>query len=556
MRKITLLILIVTFLISDVATVKGNESDNLHKVLIIYSLKDEADMKQVKILDILVGHFTKDSTIISDQEIDSVDKNNYTHILYIGLQKKTLEPRLIDYIELFNGPVFLINNNIEQFTKRFSFVHTKGATIVNSVKSIKNGLEQSLPEGRLATILETSDVLTRVLVEGKTKTGSVPILINKDQSYYLAIESLFNPIGNIVGETLFAFFNEGNSKGKTLYLRLEDVHPKTEVRKLKQIAEYLKNMNIPYMVAVIPVYTNPKTHKEMHLKDAPELVSVLRYMQDNGGSIIMHGYRHQYRDSETGEGFEYWDVEQDRPIMQDRNEKTLTKNDFNSEQAYKEYVEKSEKFESDYIENTLNKGVQELVTHKLYPLAFEAPHYAMSQNGYKITAQHFTTYVGQLQISNLTWKSDYAPLFETKPNYLHGMNLLPETIGFIAQNDENALNNMVSLASKYNNYSDVYISAFYHPYLGLEKLKNVIEKLQTIPDANWLDLKKRNNKVEVSGVTIVSDSGDIKVDKAPFASDYERNYTIKKRVIWYGIPLTILVLVLLIIWRNKKQRNK
>ena len=32
-------------------------------------------------------------------------------------------------------------------------------------------------------------------------------------------------------------------------------------------------------------------------------------MQDDA-AIIMHGYTHQFYDSETGEGFEFWDVKQ------------------------------------------------------------------------------------------------------------------------------------------------------------------------------------------------------------------------------------------------------
>lgn len=67
---------------------------------------------------------------------------------------------------------------------------------------------------------------------------------------------------------------------------------------------------MPYMITVIPVYKDPDTGKIIHLKDKPELVNLLRSMQDDGAAIIMHGYTHQFYDSETGEGFEFWDVKQ------------------------------------------------------------------------------------------------------------------------------------------------------------------------------------------------------------------------------------------------------
>ena len=50
-------------------------------------------------------------------------------------------------------------------------------------------------------------------------------------------------------------------------------------------------------------------------------------MQDDGAAIIMHGYTHQFYDSETGEGFEFWDVKQTNQFV-NRSMKTKTKDDF------------------------------------------------------------------------------------------------------------------------------------------------------------------------------------------------------------------------------------
>ncbi len=63
-------------------------------------------------------------------------------------------------------------------------------------------------------------------------------------------------------------------------------------------------------------------------------------MQDDGAAIIMHGYTHQFYDSETGEGFEFWDVKTDQPIRQPKHEKPKTKDDFPNIEAYNQYVKK------------------------------------------------------------------------------------------------------------------------------------------------------------------------------------------------------------------------
>lgn len=51
-------------------------------------------------------------------------------------------------------------------------------------------------------------------------------------------------------------------------------------------------------------------------------------MQDDGAAIIMHGYTHQFYDSETGEGFEFWDVKTDQPIRQPKHENLRQKMTF------------------------------------------------------------------------------------------------------------------------------------------------------------------------------------------------------------------------------------
>lgn len=188
-------------------------------------------------------------------------------------------------------------------------------------------------------------------------------------------------------------------------------------------------------------------------------------MQDDGASIIMHGYTHQFYDSETGEGFEFWDVKQINQFV-NRNMKTKTKDDFPNTEAYNQYVQKGEEFEEQYTTDHIEKGIQELVDAKLYPVAFEAPHYTMSQKGYEILSRYFSTYVGQLQLNDTTWRSMHSPFYTSTPSFLHGMKLMPETVGFIEEDKPQAIAKMKERAVSVAKLSDGIIGAFYHPYLG------------------------------------------------------------------------------------------
>lgn len=92
--------------------------------------------------------------------------------------------------------------------------------------------------------------------------------------------------------------------------------------------------------------------KKHYLHEREELVEVLQEAQKRGASIIMHGYTHQNEFSPTtGEGYEFWNAKDDRP-MEDEESFTVPR---------------------------IEAGISELLRCGLIPLAFEAPHYAASQ---------------------------------------------------------------------------------------------------------------------------------------------------------------------------------
>src|SRR5690625_7790604 len=82
----------------------------------------------------------------------------------------------------------------------------------------------------------------------------------------------------------------------------------SDANKLLEVGDYLNERNIPYILVVIPVYVTPETGERIYFSESNEVLKVLRYLQSSGGTVISHGYTHQYRLSETGEGFEFWDV--------------------------------------------------------------------------------------------------------------------------------------------------------------------------------------------------------------------------------------------------------
>src|SRR5699024_51399 len=126
---------------------------------------------------------------------------------------------------------------------------------------------------------------------------------------YVGLASDLNNIyTNYLAEVFHDVFQNNHMFTHSAYLRLEDIHPQTDPEKMLEIGEYLNAQDISYLLVVIPIYVTPYTGEYTFFKDSPELVDVLQHLQHTKGTVISHGYTHQYRDSETGEGFEFWDV--------------------------------------------------------------------------------------------------------------------------------------------------------------------------------------------------------------------------------------------------------
>lgn len=217
----------------------------------------------------------------------------------------------------------------------------------------------------------------------------------------------------------------------------------------------------------------------------------------------MHGYSHQYHAIETGEGFEFWNVNDNTPILAPPDDTKPI----------------GESFESEYINNRITTGILELTSVGLYPLAFEPPHYVMSLEGYEILSHYFSTYVGNVQLSDKDWQIIWSSPFVSQPAFMYGMKLYPETIGYIKINDVQEVTNMIDRAKEVMKVKEGIAGAFYHPYLGIDALKKLIPQLKQLPNLDWVDLQHVKNSVEAPGVHITSDKNGLHVQTTPGFAD-------------------------------------
>ena len=122
-----------------------------------------------------------------------------------------------------------------------------------------------------------------------TYAGEIPFSYISESDRYLVFSDL-----------LFPALQPGAATTHQALVRLEDVDPTASPAALRQFADYLSSQHVPFTVGVIPQYTDPAgvnnggQPQTVTLAQAPAVVSALKYMQSKGGTIIEHGYTHQY----------------------------------------------------------------------------------------------------------------------------------------------------------------------------------------------------------------------------------------------------------------------
>jgi hypothetical protein len=224
--------------------------------------------------------------------------------------------------------------------------------------------------------------------------------------------------------------------GHYALIRLEDVHPLRDLATLTGCIELLQSKDIPFSIALIPIYKNPEENVTVCLRERPELVQIIK---DSGATVVLHGSTHQW-DGETGEDFEFWDEILDQPIPQNNTEYAISK---------------------------VERALEELEECNLSAEIWETPYYKSTYEAAQVVSWYFTkTYertgdklvineFGQIVIpTNLYYVTEKEPII---------------SVFEILKNAENI--------SK-NNDNDTVASFYYHTFFGSDYLRTIIGGLK------------------------------------------------------------------------------
>lgn len=531
-------IIISNFNLSSYAAQITSSTD---KVLIIYDSKKETAYNRdiLKIMRTLLGRFSSNIELLQLSSYDKeINKNYYSHIFIVGINensygndKKTKD--LISSLNLYKGTICWLGYGIENLLEHKKYnLDYLGKT--NNIVSVNyKGKSYNLDENYVFNIVESKDTSNKVIGSIDDTLNKYPYIINDKNLFYVSKLDLDGVLFYIFCDSLNDIFNVKMFNKGSIFVRIEDVHAFREPKDLVKIADYLSSKNIPFTIALIPAYVNPKNHKITTLSESPEIVKAIKYMQDKGGTVILHGYTHQYKkEAVSGEGYEFWDGKKDVPLKE--NMKI-------------------------FVKDRVLSGLRICIENGIYPLAFEAPHYAMESDGYRELKKYFSTYMGQHQNNDKKFSTNTYPYVIRDTEEFNV--LIPENLGYIDPEDKLTFQNIKENLDKVSIVRGFSGGFFFHSYLNIEYLKNTIEYLEK-QNIEFMDLRDFDNWVKVDEVQIRNNGDEIIVS---YDKDLEENTESEIRfksisniseILILIVSLSVLIFVIVFIYFKKIDKKK
>jgi predicted deacetylase len=263
-------------------------------------------------------------------------------------------------------------------------------------------------------------------------------------------------------------------------IRLEDVGPTADPLQLRQIADLLAAEEIPFSVAVYPVYVGPVNQHPREwipLKDRPQVVEAINYMLSKGGTLILHGYTHQLGDKrnpnngESGEDYEFYRVHYNAShvLVYDG---PVTKNS------------------AVWTRLRIEKALAAIRAVGLpRPELWQFPEYGAAPADYRVAASMF---VARFERGNYAagppGHEDLRTLTEQTPPYLvrdsYGGPVLPETLGYVMgphvpTTGPGSIRAILAAAAvEKAAVRDSVAGVYYHPFLGTGPLRRLVDGLR------------------------------------------------------------------------------
>lgn len=480
----------------------------LKKVLILYDqrVQEGTLADQPNALQFLLGHFHVDCKQMQENKYKKGDIGKYDVVFYMKLGPTATPDRILEDLYKATKTVCWMGSGFEDFTLKYPElgISVNGYKSDYAVISFRDGI---YPRVSAPTAVVEGNAAWHADAFAINSDGETPVIMRRENFWYISGFPFYETEGYIFAEMLHDIMDEDHPAKKTAYLRLEDISSYYKPEDLYTVADLLKDKEVPYMMGIIPAYYDPDRKLNVKISDHPFLVEVLHYMQANGGVAVLHGYNHVSSETEeTGEGYEFWDGDNDAPLEE------------NSKEVFSAVI---------------LEALEECLINGIYPLAWESPHYASSVAGYEATALHFSMAVEQFQLSDRTcFSSVTAPYIIWEDPY--GRTVIPENCGYVYEGNGStyamASAAIVRNAERLKIVRDATAVFFFHPRLDPQYLASVIDGIR---EEGYVfgDIRRLPCYVDAGNSVYRSGVGSLDIAGG---GDYVKTYYLNRNFVEYG----------------------
>jgi uncharacterized protein YdaL len=268
-------------------------------------------------------------------------------------------------------------------------------------------------------------------------------------------------------------------------VRLEDINPSYDPAQLKAVTDYLYSQGIPFGFGVSPIYTDPLGYYTGGVPESSKLndksngvANMIKYMQAHGGTLVMHGYTHQYSNvynpysAVTGDDFEFY---------------RTTENADHTLNYQGPLPGDSASWASGRLDSSFREFQRAGISA---PTIFEFPHYAASAVDYQTASQRFSTrwervlyFGGALSGGAVDYSHLIGQTFPYVVRDLWGSTVLPENLGDYAPEQfyifkPHTVDDILAAGAANMAVRDGFGSFFYHPFEGVGPLQQIVDGLR------------------------------------------------------------------------------
>lgn len=260
-------------------------------------------------------------------------------------------------------------------------------------------------------------------------------------------------------------------------VRIEDVRATEDPARLRQLADICAQEGVPFTVSVIPDYRDPFSNwaagpRRLTITEAPEFQAALRYMEEKGGTILMHGTTHQLEDVKnawngvSGEDFEFFQLALDG-------------------NGNAQWVGPVPGDSGRWAGERVDQGLDLLRGAGFRPKGWVTPHYVASPADYAEFAKRFDYSLCRGMTFALGSDGSLYGLQQLAPWPIidaFGMRRIPETLGYVEPRGQGGLSTngwyMGERARAMKVVRGGWAGCYFHPFLEPDHLRGLIRSIK------------------------------------------------------------------------------